>query len=269
MPNYYDIDDFLAEEELVPCTTFFDFSYLSHLDPDNTAPVSAKNKQDKQQQHLLPQQSKLQMPVWSIHKWADLGYVRLQLPKHYNRRARERLAADPAHVPLRDHFFGAGMALLKLCERSARLNAQQQQGGRSRNNAQLPRLEALLQDCAAVRQTLLQTYTGVRLKRTLDWALSSVGDDVSRYVQTLTALERRLYQTGAAASAGHAAWKRRAQARLLPHYAAVGATKKSSTAAAAATAKTRTANEKSNKGSMRRPRNNNNNNGRPYKRSRK
>ena len=32
--SYYDLDDFLAEEEVVQCQTKFDFSHLAHLDPD-------------------------------------------------------------------------------------------------------------------------------------------------------------------------------------------------------------------------------------------
>jgi hypothetical protein len=117
---YYDIDAILAEEELVPCTTQFDFSYLAHLDPDlvehnndnnnsNNHPSingKNKNKRDQQQQqqqppHHLPENSKIKMPLWGVHKWATLGYVRISMPRHYARKARERLAADPTQVNLR------------------------------------------------------------------------------------------------------------------------------------------------------------------------
>ena len=217
MPKYYDIDDFLAEEELVPCTTNCDFSYLSFLDPDNTAAAvisgGSKSKRSRNSdQDLLAEHSKLKMPIWSLHSWADLGFVLLQIPKEYNRKTRELLAADPAHVHLRESYFTAGMSLLNLCERSAHKIAKQ---GR-RGNPHIPKLEALLQECKELRATLLQTYAGERLSRTLNWALSSVGDDVSSYVQTLTATERRLYKSGAVSSASHTAWKQFAQARLIP-----------------------------------------------------
>ena len=177
--SYYDIDDFLAEEEAVPCTNFFDFSYLSHLDPDNNNTV---NGGTGEKHHHLPKHSKIKMPLWSLHKWADLGFVRLQLPPQYNRRARELLAADPAHVALRETYFRTGQALLQLCEGSAHRNAQNLRRAAataSANRSELPRLEALLQECRALRAALLSTYTGDRLCHTLDWALSSVGDDVS------------------------------------------------------------------------------------------
>ena len=87
--SYYDIDTILAEEELVPCSTLFDFSYLSHLDPDLRG------------KHFLPEGSRIKMPIWAIEKWAMLGFVRLSLPRHYGRKARERLEADAAEVDLR------------------------------------------------------------------------------------------------------------------------------------------------------------------------
>ena len=50
-------------------------------------------------------------------------------------------------------------------------------------------------------------YTGQRLCHTLDWALSSVGDDVTHYVDKLAVMEQRLFQAGAVAAANHATWK--------------------------------------------------------------
>jgi hypothetical protein len=93
MPSkkYYDVDAILAEEELVPCSTNFDFSYLSHLDPDL---VDSKK-------HYLSESTRIKMPLWAIEKWATLGYVRLSLPRHFGKKARERLEADPSEVDLR------------------------------------------------------------------------------------------------------------------------------------------------------------------------
>jgi GINS complex subunit 3 len=88
--SYYDIDAILAEEELVPCTTLFDFSHLSYFDPD------ARHGESH-----LPEASNVKMPLWAVEKWATLGYVRLSLPRHYSRKARERLEADPGDADLR------------------------------------------------------------------------------------------------------------------------------------------------------------------------
>jgi GINS complex subunit 3 len=88
--SYYDIDAILAEEELVPCTTLFDFSHLAHLDPDA-----------RHHETHLPEASRIKMPLWAMEKWAMLGFVRLSLPRHYGRKARERLEADPGDADLR------------------------------------------------------------------------------------------------------------------------------------------------------------------------
>jgi hypothetical protein len=88
--SYYDIDAILAEEELIPCATLFDFSHLAHLDADSPS--------DK---GFLPEGSRLKLPIWAMEKWAMLGFVRLSLPRHYGRKARERLEADPGDADLR------------------------------------------------------------------------------------------------------------------------------------------------------------------------
>lgn len=90
MSSYYDIDTILAEEELVPSMTLFDFSHLAYLDPD------ARHGETH-----LPEGSKIKMPLWSLEKWAALGYVRMSMPRHYNRKFRERLEADPGDADLR------------------------------------------------------------------------------------------------------------------------------------------------------------------------
>ena len=94
--SYYDVDAILAEEELIPCTTLFEFSHLQHLDPDASIGLSRKKKAN-----YLPENSRIKLPMWAVEKWANLGFVRLQLPRHYGRKARQRLEADPGDADLR------------------------------------------------------------------------------------------------------------------------------------------------------------------------
>eukprot|EP00977_Amphora_coffeiformis_P013562 scaffold3586_cov164-Amphora_coffeaeformis.AAC.13 len=93
MSSYYDLDAILSEEELVPCFTNFDFSFLSRLDPDF--------HQDDVDHGVLAENCKLKMPIWAMQKWGPLGYVKMVLPRHYARKAREKLEADPLQVDLR------------------------------------------------------------------------------------------------------------------------------------------------------------------------
>ena len=97
MSSYYDLDAILSEEELVPCWTNFDFSYLATLDPD----YHHHHSNDSNALALLPEACKLKMPVWALQKWGPLGYVKMVLPRHYGRKAREKLQADPCQVDLR------------------------------------------------------------------------------------------------------------------------------------------------------------------------
>lgn len=53
----------------------------------------------------------------------------------------------------------------------------------------------------------IQTYTGARLNQTLDWALNSVGDDVTAFIQKLTDMEKRLYYSASIAATNHQIWK--------------------------------------------------------------
>jgi hypothetical protein len=154
MPSYYDIDDFLAEEEAVPCRTVFDFSFLNHLHPDYASSTNGGGNAA----HVLPEHSKIKMPLWAVRKWADLGFCRLLLPAHYRTRARELLQADPAAVTLRPRFFRSGHGLVQLIESSSQQNADilLKQPASADRNAQLQQLEAALQEARLLRETLLQ-----------------------------------------------------------------------------------------------------------------
>jgi hypothetical protein len=92
--SYYDIDAILAEEELIPSHTNFDFSLLAALDPDGA-------HHPREKDNYLPQNTRIKIPLWLAKRWATTNFVRLQLPRHYGRRARERYDADPGDADLR------------------------------------------------------------------------------------------------------------------------------------------------------------------------
>jgi hypothetical protein len=92
--SYYDINAILAEEERIPCRTRFHFSHLSHLDPE----LAHRNQH---RTTFLPENTKLEMPLWAVDKWANSNYVHISIPRHYNRRTRERIEAEPMEFELR------------------------------------------------------------------------------------------------------------------------------------------------------------------------
>jgi len=231
--SYYDIDAILAEEELVPCTTLFEFSHLADLDPDGT-----HHRQQQQQQNeddnghghgessaYLPENSRIKIPLWAVEKWATLGFVRLQLPRHYGRRARERYDADPGDANLRkrnERFFLSGRRLVHLIEQSstqvAKAIASLPRSRKNNSNSMIRHTQALRQvseEARSLRRTLLQTYAGERLRKVFDWSQSGAGgtgsgdpdDDVSGYLNQLTEMEQRLYYAGSSAVADLEEWK--------------------------------------------------------------
>lgn len=203
--SYYDIDAILAEEELIPCTTLFDFSHLNYLDPDAATTSSPHGTTH------LREGSQIKMPLWAVDKWASLGYVRLALPRHYSRKARERLEADPGDADLRkrtERFFQSGKLIVDLIERSsikvAKVIAKTKSSRRSAHTRALEQASAEAQE---LRRTLVTSFAGERLRRTFDWALSSGGDDdVSHYLSRLTEMEQRLFRKGAEAVSAHEDW---------------------------------------------------------------
>ena len=110
MISYYDIDDILAEEEIVTCTALFDFSHLGHLDPDYVSPRSSPNsvtdgdnrtRKVRKAGSYLAENTRIKMPLWSVEKWMRLGFARVSIPRHLGRKMRERLATDPGSADLR------------------------------------------------------------------------------------------------------------------------------------------------------------------------
>eukprot|EP00555_Chaetoceros_dichaeta_P012721 CAMPEP_0198256634 /NCGR_PEP_ID=MMETSP1447-20131203/6510_1 /TAXON_ID=420782 /ORGANISM="Chaetoceros dichaeta, Strain CCMP1751" /LENGTH=290 /DNA_ID=CAMNT_0043943329 /DNA_START=171 /DNA_END=1043 /DNA_ORIENTATION=- len=232
---YYDIDAILAEEELIPVTNLLDFQYLAHLDRDaghqpltvtpnkpsndDTGRIreSAPNETRKErlsQNRSLPEGTKFKMPLWAIDKWSELSFVRLTLPRHFGRRARERLEADPAAVDLRrksERFFMSGIFLVDLIKRC--VNASNK-SSTSRRNPRAAEIIEIERESNELKQTLFLTYTGARLRRTFDWTLSNIEDDVSAYTERLTEMERRLFRKAAAASHADAMWKLHGSRRI-------------------------------------------------------
>jgi hypothetical protein len=154
MPGYYDLDEFLAEEEAIQCQTAFDFSHLSYLDPDAPPGTTSTNHNN----NVLPEHSKVKIPMWAIRKWAELSFCRLLVPIQYRVAARELILADPASVTLRPRYDTSGLLLVNLMESSCHKQAQMlyTQPSSVERNAQLQQLEGTLQEARQIRETLVQ-----------------------------------------------------------------------------------------------------------------
>ena len=142
MSNYYDLDDFLAQEELIPTKTLFDYWQLGHLDPNN------KHRPAK---NVLPKHTTLKLPVWVIQKWAGLGFCQISLPKPF------QLTETSLLVSPKPSFFESAMAVVHLCETSSHSTYQALRNHPSSNNRRLQfqHLEQLLQSVQVLRNKLV------------------------------------------------------------------------------------------------------------------
>ena len=77
----------------------------------------------------------------------------------------------------------------------------------SRRNPHTTEMKQLMNESLELKKCLLLSYTGARLRRTFDWTLSDIQDDVSSYTSRLSEMERQLFERGAAASHANMMWK--------------------------------------------------------------
>ena len=189
----------------------------------NTAMSFDNNNNNRNNTHL-PEHTIFKMPLWSIHKWSELNFIQLSLPKPYNRKGREKLETDPISINLRqkcERYYMSGMALIDLIHRNVqafdRLNnnspssqrrEQRRRSNHNSNNTQANLMNKLYNESQELKRTLLLTYTGPRLRQTLNWTMSpNTEDDVSAYTKKLTEMERRLFQLSSEASLACMMWK--------------------------------------------------------------
>ena len=171
--------------------------------------------------HHLPENTTFKMPLWSIHKWAELNFIRLSLPRHYNRKGREKLETDPIHINLRqksEHYYMAGLALINTIYHT--IQSFDRQSKRNNNNSTHTNTQRFMNrlhnESQELKRTILLTYTGARLRTILDWTMSSnTEDDVSAYTKKLTEMERRLFRCSADASYAFMMWKLHGSHRIV------------------------------------------------------
>jgi hypothetical protein len=141
--SYYDIDSILSEEELISVTNCFDFSHLAHLDPyyipsrysvsvDENIKIDISNLKNERINggnmgqisscsYILHKGTIFKMPLWSIENWVHSGFVKLTLPRHFSRKTRERIEADPVSIDLRnknERFFMTGIKIVSLIKKT-------------------------------------------------------------------------------------------------------------------------------------------------------
>lgn len=231
--SYYDLDDILADDVPIHCTTRFPFATLGHLTDNHNSQTNRKRKHDddassvtfslassnntstkRSNDFFLPERSMIQLPLWAVRRWGELNFVQMHIPKQFHKRVRERLVADPATADIRNgvqgggqFYFTSGLLLCEHMERCVALNLNHKQRRMSMSAAMRASYGELQREAMELRRVLLELYTGPRLRKCLDWALSSVGQDVTSYTRTLTDCEMKLFRAGLDAAKARFEWK--------------------------------------------------------------
>ncbi|KAJ1437630.1 hypothetical protein B484DRAFT_445063 [Ochromonadaceae sp. CCMP2298] len=154
--SYLDIDTILSEEERIPATFIVEAPGLGHLD----------NSIDSED---LPEQSRIEMPLWLAMAFAKRGMVTLELPKHFEKKMREEILAGAQNIDLREfsfYFFEVGSTLA---------------------------VEMKNED---LRQSLQIAFAGERFRSLMTNSLSSWNDDLTEFAQNLTAAEAHILKEG-------------------------------------------------------------------------
>ncbi|KAK2981986.1 hypothetical protein RJ640_007578 [Escallonia rubra] len=104
MAKYYDIDDILAEDELVPAIFKVAANEVGLIDSsDDTNKVESG--------------SKVELPFWLASELHLRQAVSVGFPRCFNKRTQEEIKADAAHVDLRNrcpYFYELGCKIVLL-----------------------------------------------------------------------------------------------------------------------------------------------------------
>ncbi|KAI9292544.1 GINS complex, Psf3 component [Neoconidiobolus thromboides FSU 785] len=99
--NYFDEDEFLAEEQLIPCKFNQDVDNISHL----------IGTQDL----IIHKDSQLSIPYWGAEQLKLEGYTETELPIGYQLKIRNGVLASPTNIDLSSinsqfYYFGRMVA---------------------------------------------------------------------------------------------------------------------------------------------------------------
>lgn len=101
MPGYLDIDTLLSEEERVPCVFRIEVPGLGFLDPSND-------------ETYLPEGARVELPLWMAETLLSKRMVIMELPKHFDKKMRDNIAAGALNLNLREYsnyFYEVGMKI--------------------------------------------------------------------------------------------------------------------------------------------------------------
>jgi len=156
MSRYLDVDSILCEEERIPCVFQVDGAGLGFLDSSNDNPN-------------LPAGSRVELPLWMAKTLTQKMMTTMELPKYFERRMRDNIAAGASNINLREfssYYFEVGMQIAA------------------------EKKDKDLQD------TLRIAFSGDRFRPLMVNSLSSSKEDSADFAHNLTVRELMLFHAG-------------------------------------------------------------------------
>ncbi|GMI25656.1 hypothetical protein TeGR_g13401 [Tetraparma gracilis] len=195
--SFWDIDDILSSDLLVPCVAQTDMGLLSDLRGDST--TDAPRAETFRSTVELPggevavvdvarplfRGEKVALPLWALAPL--LASFSPSLPKPYSPSFTSRISPASAHLSLPPRHLTYYASALHLLSLSPLL-------GRS------PSSSRLVSELRSLRSSLQQCYCGERLATSLAHSLSSAETSAHPFRADLDALERECYDAGVAAA---------------------------------------------------------------------
>ncbi len=108
------LDQVLSEEERVPCIFLSDVADLGFLDTSSNFHHQIEAAGQSRHQQNLQAGSRVELPLWLARDLSRHGFVSIELPKHYEKRMRDNIAASATGLNLREfspYYFEVGMII--------------------------------------------------------------------------------------------------------------------------------------------------------------
>lgn len=183
-PNYLDLDDILAQTQLVDCTYLINIPGLEFLSPESS--IDAK------------QGTTVSLPFWMAKTLYAYSMIDITLPKSYNASTREILEAGPCELDLHrqgPHYYRFGLLLMGLRrEKGNNLPMFTEDGQRNKYRREEGEMFA---DRHLIANSLVNTFH-CRRHRILDFSTRPPGESqqVRLFESRLDNLEKRLFRLG-------------------------------------------------------------------------
>lgn len=98
------VDEILLDEERVQCVFLGDIEHLGFLDPNLEA-------------DMLPENSKVSLPLWLAKEFSDRGIVRIESPAFLGSKMQNEIASGSNTINFREfspYFFELGLKISSI-----------------------------------------------------------------------------------------------------------------------------------------------------------